>query len=106
MYSESGVEEFDNDYFNIPPAIAKHMDPYHRLFLQNLIETIEDAGYNRTDLQGKNVGIYAGDDHTHRLFSNYLNFIEDKDFNSITGSWTAVFASRLAYLLNLQGPAW
>ncbi len=101
----SSVEEFDNDFFNIPPAIAKHMDPYHRLFLQTLIETIEDAGYNRTDLQGKNVGIYAGNDHTHRLFSNYLNFIEDKDFNSITGSWTAVFASRLAYLLNLQGPA-
>lgn len=101
----NSVEEFDNDYFNIPPAIAKHMDPYHRLFLQTLIETIEDAGYNRTDLQGKNVGIYAGNDHTHRLFSNYLHFIEDKDFNSITGSWTAVFASRLAYLLNLQGPA-
>ena len=99
------VEQFDNDYFNVPPAIAKHMDPYHRLFLQNLIETIEDAGYSRADLQGKNVGIYAGNDHTHRLFSNYLNFIEDRDFNSVTGSWTAVFASRLAYLLNLQGPA-
>lgn len=101
----NSVEEFDNDYFNIPPAIAKHMDPYHRLFLQTLIETIEDAGYSRADLQGKNVGIYAGNDHTHRLFSNYLSFIDDKDFNSITGSWTAVFASRLAYLLNLQGPA-
>lgn len=99
------VEGFDNDYFNIPPAIARHMDPYHRIFLQNLVETIEDAGYHRGDLQGKNIGIYAGNDHTHRLFCNYLTFIEDKDFNSITGSWTAVFASRLAYLLNLQGPA-
>lgn len=99
------VEGFDTDYFNIPPAIARHMDPYHRIFLQNLVETIEDAGYHRGDLQGKNIGIYAGNDHTHRLFCNYLTFIEDKDFNSITGSWTAVFASRLAYLLNLQGPA-
>ena len=90
------IEGFDNDYFNIPPAIAKTMDPYHRIFLQNLVETIEDAGYHRGELQGKNIGIYAGNDHTHRLFFNYLTFIEDKDFNAITGSWTAVFASRLA----------
>lgn len=99
------IRDFDNEYFNIPPAVASHMDPYHRLLLESFIETIEDAGYSRNELYGKNIGVYTGNDHTHRLFNSYLNFIDQPDFNSITGSWTAVLASRIAYLLNLQGPA-
>ncbi|MBU2985626.1 amino acid adenylation domain-containing protein [Saccharophagus degradans] len=101
----SDIRGFDNEYFNIPPAVASHMDPYHRLLLESFIETIEDAGYSRTEMYGKNIGVYTGNDHTHRLFNSYLNFIDEPDFNSITGSWTAVLASRIAYLLNFQGPA-
>lgn len=99
------IRGFDNEYFNIPPAVACHMDPYHRLLLESFIEAIEDAGYSRTEMYGKNIGVYTGNDHTHRLFNCYLNFIDQPDFNSITGSWTAVLASRIAYLLNFQGPA-
>jgi len=99
------VNSFDNDYFNIPPAVANHMDPYHRLLLESFVETLEDAGYSRRAVQGRNIGVYVGNDHTHRLFNCYLSFIDQPDFNSITGSWTGVLASRIAYLLNLQGPA-
>ncbi|MES2825083.1 MAG: amino acid adenylation domain-containing protein [Pseudomonadota bacterium] len=99
------VSGFDNEYFNIPPAVAEHMDPYHRLMLQSLVEAIEDAGYYRQNLFGKAVGIYVGNDHSHRMINSYLNFIDRPDFNSVTGSWTAVLASRLSYLLNLRGPA-
>ncbi len=99
------VDEFDNDYFRIPPNVARHMDPYQRLFMETLVETIEDAGYHRGAFHGKPVGVFAGNDHTHRLFNSYLDFVEQPDFNSVTGSWTGVLASRLSYLFNLKGPA-
>jgi amino acid adenylation domain-containing protein/non-ribosomal peptide synthase protein (TIGR01720 family) len=99
------VDLFDHDYFRIPPNVARHLDPYQRLFLETLVEAIEDAGYHRGALHGKPVGVFAGNDHTHRLFNSYLDYIEKPDFNSVTGSWTGVLASRLSYLLNLRGPA-
>jgi len=99
------VDGFDAEYFNIPPRVALHMDPYHRLMLEVLIETIEDAGYHRNQLQGHSIGIFVGNDHTHRLSGSYFPFIADQDFTTITGSWTGVLASRLSYLLNLRGPA-
>lgn len=99
------IDAFDPEYFNIPPKVALNMDPYHRLLLETFIETIEDAGYHRNQLQGRSVGIYVGNDHTHRLSMSYLPFVTEQDFGTITGSWTGVLASRLSYLLNLQGPA-
>ncbi|TCP55915.1 non-ribosomal peptide synthase protein (TIGR01720 family)/amino acid adenylation domain-containing protein [Tumebacillus sp. BK434] len=99
------VDQFDPEYFNIPPRVAVKMDPYHRLLLQVLIETIEDAGYHRGQIKGRNIGIYIGNDHTHRLVNSYLSFLSEADFTVLTGSWTGVLASRLSYLLNLRGPA-
>jgi amino acid adenylation domain-containing protein/non-ribosomal peptide synthase protein (TIGR01720 family) len=99
------VDAFDNEYFRIPPALARQIDPYQRVLMEILVETLEDAGYHRGSVYGKPIGVYAGNDHTHRYFNNYLDFIEQPDFNSVTGSWTAVLASRLSYLFNLKGPA-
>ncbi len=99
------VDSFDNEYFQIPPRVARHMDPYQRLMLEILVETIEDGGYHRGALYGKNIGVFVGNDHTHRLFNSYVDFIDEVDFHSVTGSWTAVLASRISYLFNLKGPA-
>lgn len=99
------VAEFDSEYFNLPPRVVQHMDPYHRLMLEVFIEAIEDAGYHRGQLQGRSIGIFVGNDHTHRLDNSYLPFIADPDFTTLTGSWTGVLASRLSYLLNFNGPA-
>lgn len=99
------VDHFDNEYFGIAPIVARHMDPYQRLMLEVLVETIEDAGYHRGALYGKQVGVFIGNDHTHRLFNSYVSFIDEIDFNSVTGSWTAVLASRISYLFNFKGPA-
>lgn len=99
------VDTFDAAYFGIPPRAARHLDPYHRLMLETLVEAIEDAGYQRGELHGQSVGIFVGNDHTHRYINSYLNFVDELDFGSITGSWTGVLASRLSYLLNLTGPA-
>ena len=101
------VDEFDAEFFGIAPQVAHHMDPYHRLMLEVLVESIEDAGYQHSELYGKQVGVFIGNDHAHRMVNNYLDFIEmpKRDFNSMTGSWSALLAGRLSYTLNLRGPA-
>lgn len=99
------VDQFDPEYFNIPPKTAEQMDPYHRLMLQVFMESVEDAGYHRGQLQGRKIGVFVGNDHTHRYLTSYLSFLPEKDFNVLIGSWTGVLASRLSYTLNLKGPA-
>lgn len=103
-YLES-IDSFDCEYFNIPPKVALQVDPYHRNMLEILVETLEDAGYSKSSVYGKNIGVFVGNDHTHRLNKSYLPFLSECDFSAITGSWSSILASRLSYILNLQGPA-
>lgn len=99
------IDLFDPEYFGIPPQVARQLDPYHRNLMEVLVETMEDAGYPKSALYGSNVGIFVGNDHTHRLITSYLPFLSELDFSAITGSWSGILASRLAYHLNLTGPA-
>lgn len=99
------IDNFDYEYFNIPPKTAKEMDPYHRLMLQTFVETIEDAGYRDSELNGKRIGVFVGNDHTHRLITSYLSYMDKIDIGKLTGSWSAILASRISYQLNLNGPA-
>ncbi|MFE2752620.1 amino acid adenylation domain-containing protein [Actinosynnema sp. NPDC059335] len=99
------VDLFDAEYFGIPPHVATQLDPYHRNLLEVLVETMEDAGYAKSELYGSNTGIFVGNDHTHRLITSYLPFLSELDFSAITGSWSGILASRLSYLLDFRGPA-
>ncbi|ROP42186.1 non-ribosomal peptide synthetase [Saccharothrix texasensis] len=99
------VDLFDAEYFGIPPHVATQLDPYHRNLLEVLVETMEDAGYAKSELYGSNTGVFVGNDHTHRLITSYLPFLSELDFSAITGSWSGILASRLSYLLDFRGPA-
>lgn len=99
------IDLFDPEYFGIPPRAATELDPYHRQMLEILIETMEDAGYARDDMDGASVGVFVGNDHSHRLSMSYLPFLSEADFAAFTGSWPGILASRLSYHLNLRGPA-
>ena len=41
------VDSFDAEFFKLSALEAEVMDPQHRLFLQTVWNTIEDAGYRR-----------------------------------------------------------
>ena len=99
------IDKFDAGFFRISPKEAKDMDPCHRLFLENIYESMEDAGYGGNTLNGSKTGVYVGIDHTHRAKLAYLKLIQYPDFNSLTGSWTGILASRISYALNLKGPS-
>lgn len=99
------IDLFDPEYFGIPPRAAMELDPYHRQVLEVLIETMEDAGHARDSMDGAPVGVFVGNDHSHRLSMSYLPFLSETDFAAFTGSWPGMLAGRLSYHLNLRGPA-
>jgi acyl transferase domain-containing protein/acyl carrier protein len=101
--------DFDPLFFHISPTEAEWMDPQHRLFLQEGYKAFEDAGYSPQRLDGMKCGLYLG-----IMSSEYGALCRERGkadmssgfgFAHTTGSSYAIAAARLAYYLNLKGPA-
>ena len=101
------IDQFDADYFQIPPKTAVEMDPYHKKMLEVIVKCIEDAGYYKEQLFNTKTGVFIGHDHTKQLLENYFHFIPEEEitFPTILGSTTGILASRISHLFNLKGPA-
>nr|BAP05595.1 CalG [uncultured Candidatus Entotheonella sp.] len=95
------VDCFDPLFFMISPAEAEGIDPQHRLFLQEGWRAFEDAGLNRDALGNTRCGVYLG------IMSNEYAYLVSKnpDDVSVSGNSFAIAAARIAYALNLKGPA-
>ena len=96
------VDCFDPLFFQIPPAEAESMDPQHRIFLQESYKAFEDAGYSNARLSNTKCGVYLGIMSTD--YNYHLSKSRSKSVN-ITGNSFAIGAARIAYFLNLKGPA-
>lgn len=109
-----GADMFDAEFFGMYPREAAVTDPQHRVFLEVCWEALESAGYDplsRSEL----VGVFAGCSMPTYLLNNVLGdrakveeFTSNYQigcFNQIVGSVTDALATRIAYKLNLRGPA-
>ncbi|MCG8915258.1 SDR family NAD(P)-dependent oxidoreductase [Actinokineospora sp. PR83] len=98
----SGVDLFDADFFGIRAEDAHAMDPQQRLFLQEAYRAFEDAGYGPDVLDGRSCGVYLG-----IAAQEYGAELTDRQPTAahVTGTSAAVAAARIAYHLNLLGPA-
>ncbi|MFJ6851026.1 SDR family NAD(P)-dependent oxidoreductase [Streptomyces sp. NPDC091271] len=94
---------FDPLFFNISPAEAEGIDPQHRLFLQEAYRAFEDAGYDPGSLSKKKCGVYLGISGNEYSFLASANRSEEDTV--ATSSSNAIAAARIAYFLNLKGPA-
>lgn len=109
-----GIDEFDPEFFGIPPQTATMMDPQHRLFLQTAWHAFEDAGYDPTELDGA-VGVYATSGSSMYLIHNLLShhdpneiFAQGATFDLINMSLyndKDYLATRVSHLFNLRGPS-
>ncbi|MEO8378059.1 MAG: SDR family NAD(P)-dependent oxidoreductase, partial [Acidobacteriota bacterium] len=96
------IDCFDPLFFRISPQEAAYMDPQHRLFLQESYRAFEDSGYSLTTLSNRKCGVYLG------ISTNeYLSLLTRNDVVSapVTSNSYAIAAARIAYYLNLKGPA-
>ena len=96
------IEYFDPLFFHLSPAEAKVMDPQQRLFLEEGYKAFEDAGYSPQLLSNRKCGIYLG--IISQEYSLLLSQQKASEMN-LLGTSSAIAAARLAYLLNLKGPA-
>ncbi len=92
-----GVGEFDPKFFEISPAEAEKMDPRQRLLLQEAWRALEDAGYGKTQITKQSVGMFVGVEQ-----GDYQSLVDD---SPLTANHDGILAARLAYMLDLNGPA-
>lgn len=105
---------FDAKHFGIPPREAEVLDPQHRLLLECAQEALENAGHDPDRFGGK-IGIFSGSSQNSYLLNNLC---EDRafarkmaagypvnDFGILFGNDKDFLPTRIAYKLNLKGPA-
>ncbi|MDV2116214.1 SDR family NAD(P)-dependent oxidoreductase [Alcaligenes faecalis] len=106
------VDQFDAALFAYTPRDAQLLDPQHRVFLECAWHALEHAGYNGAASSGQSVGVYAACGASvylirHLLSQNPLNertSVADV-LSLLGGNGSDSLATRVAYKLNLQGPA-
>ncbi len=92
------LELFDPGFFNISPKEAAAMDPAQRIILEESYRALEDAGCSASRLRGQPVGTFIGTNGAASPISDYSHF-------SMLGADTSIMAARIAYYLDLKGPA-
>lgn len=108
------VQMFDAAFFGYTPGEAARMDPQQRIFLETAWEALEHAGYD-TERHPGAIGVFAGCHQTSYLLANLCSsreFIEEflgtRPANllpTFLGNEKDFLTSRVAYKLNLRGPA-
>ncbi len=94
------IDKFDPLFFRISGKEAEGMDPQQRFFLQHCWKALEDAAIVPDQLNGKKCGVYVG--------ASQGDYVQTNNFENASVYWgnsSAILASRIAYLINLQGPA-
>ncbi|HTD53810.1 MAG TPA: SDR family NAD(P)-dependent oxidoreductase, partial [Silvibacterium sp.] len=89
---------FDAAFFNLSPREGASMDVSQRLILEQTYKALEDAGYASDRLHQVKVGTFLGS-------SGSDSAAEDTSHFSLLGTDASVMASRIAYYLDLKGPA-
>jgi phthiocerol/phenolphthiocerol synthesis type-I polyketide synthase E len=98
---------FDPHYFGISEADARVTDPQHRLLLDCAAAAMDDAGYGR--IGEATVGVFAGASTAtywhENLLSNPEVIREHGPLSIRLGNDKDFLASRISYLLGLDGPS-
>jgi acyl transferase domain-containing protein/acyl carrier protein/SAM-dependent methyltransferase/FMN-dependent NADH-azoreductase len=95
------LDAFDALFFKIAGNEARYMDPQQRIFLEEAWHALEDAGYGGGSVSGTRCGVYVGcgDGDYRQLFAGKT------PPQAFWGNAASVIPARIAYFLNLKGPA-
>lgn len=99
----SSATTFDPEFFRISPREATAMDPQQRVGLRVAWRAVENSGINPDDLAGHDVGCYVGASALE--YGPPLSEFSHHSGHLITGTSLGVISGRIAYTLDLAGPA-
>lgn len=101
------ISGFDAEFFGYSPSEADAMDPQHRIFLEYAWLALEEAGYANWK-QGR-IGVFGGTGYNQYFSNNIAPYGESLEgqatFDLALASDKDHLATRVAYKLNLSGPA-
>ncbi|MGW4113976.1 condensation domain-containing protein [Actinosynnema sp. NPDC004786] len=95
------IDLFDHRFFGISRREAEMMDPHQRLLLQLAHEAVENACLAPGSLRGSRTAVVFG--HAQ---SDYDTLYQGEDPHQTLGALSASSAARVAYHLDLTGPAY
>lgn len=102
-----GGETFDAAFFGISPREAEVMDPQARVFLELVVEALENAAYTPDKFDGL-IGLYAGCGQNTYFEKHICGRPEIIDrvgeFLTMLANEKDYLTTRAAYKLNLTGP--
>ena len=100
------AEMFDASFFGFTPRESKLMDPQHRVFLESAWHALENAGIDSQRCDAA-IGVFAGTNLANYQFFyfNEKEFTTASAFDKRLSSDSSFLATRIAYKLNLKGPA-
>jgi amino acid adenylation domain-containing protein len=108
------VDAFDAGFFAMQPRQAALTDPQHRVLLEIAQLAFDDAGYDPLRLSAP-VGVFAGCALNTYLIGHVLADRAEADafrsqygvgmYSHLVGALSDTLAARIAYKLNLRGPA-
>ncbi len=98
------IDRFDAHYFGIAPREAALMDPQQRMLLEVAWEAMEDAGIAPESLRGSSTGVFAAL-YNHDFLRYCYTDPEQVAAHTSSGASPAIAAGRIAFLLDLRGPA-
>ncbi|MCX4096802.1 type I polyketide synthase [Nocardia sp. alder85J] len=97
--------EFDPDFFGISPREATVLDPQQRLMLEVTWEALDDAGIARRAAGGP-VGVYVGGFVVDQSVIGVVGpALFHTDMHTPASASYTMLSNRIAYALNLIGPA-
>jgi len=106
-----GFDQFDAGFFGYSPREAEYLDPQQRIFLECAWAALEYAGCDAHSWPGK-IGVYAGEGPNLYLMRHLLPAFGLGDGRGIadllglmSGNSGGSLCTRVAYKLNLRGPA-
>ena len=108
------VDRFDAAFFSMHAREAELTDPQHRVLLETCWAALEDAGCDPR-ASAKRIGIYAGCSvstyfvrhvlQDRELVESFAQEYQVGRFPELLGSGADFLATRIAYKLDLRGPA-
>jgi len=105
--SLANAEMFDAAFFDFSPKEALYTNPQQRLFLETCWEAMENSGYRADNYPGA-IGVFGGtsnNGYAERLYLQADSASPTDRFQIMMGNDPDFLTTRVAYKLNLKGPA-
>lgn len=93
------ISLFEPEYFNISKEECRYMDPQHRLILELVEESLQNAGYSSHQMAGTPVGVF-----TATTRNTYGRHLDPSSPMVLVNSLESALAGRIAYTFNFIGP--